>query len=288
MKPKLIDNISIYLLKKGFTIKILTRTCFDILARKDTRILLIKVLEDANSISEESAYQMNHISSYISASPLIIAEKAGNKIYDNVVYARFGIYTLNLNTFKSSVENKFPFIKSDHAGLTAHIMGDKIKEIREQRGISLGDISRKIGVSKKMVQRYENEEADLTINKAMKIYDLFGHNVFDKINIFETPFKERIQSRSNITRKYSDLGFEAIDTKKAPFDVVAKREKDIILTSVSDKPQPQLDSLSKLVDADKLVIFRKKKPKDVAALTKEEFMEFEKAKELIKFLKEFE
>ena len=51
---------------------------------------------------------------------------------------------------------------------------------------------------------------------------------------------------------------------------------------------PELDSLSKLVDADKLVIFKKKRPKKIPALTKKEFMEFEKAKELVKFLKEFE
>jgi len=112
MKSKLIEKLSLYLLKKGFTIKILTRTCFDMLARKETRILLIKILEDANSISEEYARQMNHIASYVTASPLIIAEKAGNKIYDNIVYSRFGIYTLNFNTFKSSVENKSVNTKS--------------------------------------------------------------------------------------------------------------------------------------------------------------------------------
>ena len=38
---------------------------------------------------------------------------------------------------------------------------------------------------------------------------------------------------------------------------------------------------------DNLVIFNKKKPKDVPAITKKEFLEFEKANQLIKFLKEF-
>jgi hypothetical protein len=43
-----------------------------------------------------------------------------------------------------------------------------------------------------------------------------------------------------------------------------------------------------LLDAERLTIYKKKKPKDIPALTKKEFMEFEKASELIKFLKEFE
>ena len=48
MKETLLDKVNIFLLKKGFTIKNLTRTCFDILARKGSQILLIKILEDAN------------------------------------------------------------------------------------------------------------------------------------------------------------------------------------------------------------------------------------------------
>jgi putative transcriptional regulator len=288
MRPSILEKVSIYLLKKGFTIKSLTRTAFDILARKETRILLIKVLEDANSISEEYAKQMNHIASYIGASPLIIAEKAGSGLFDNIVYLRFGIHTLNYNTFKNSVDNKFPFIISDHAGPTARIIGDKIKKIREQQGISLGDISRKIGVSKKMIQKYEKGEADVTANKALKIYNIFGHSVFDKINIFETPSKEAHELKSDIGKKYSNLGFEAIDTKKVPFDVIAKKEKEIVLTEISDKTNPHLKPLSRLLDADRLTIYKKNKPKNIPALTKKEFMEFEKARELIKFLKEFE
>ena len=288
MKQSILEQISIYLLKKGFTIKVLTRTCFDIVARKETQILLIKILEDANSISEEYARQMLNVSSYMGGSSLIIAEKAGKKLNDNVVYIRFGIHTLNFNTFRASVDNKLPFIKSDHAGLTAHIIGDRLKGIREREGISLGEIAGKVGVTKKMIQRYESGEAEITVNKALRIYDIFGHSVFDKINIFKTPNEGNQEAKSDISRKYSDLGFKAIETKKVPFDIMAKKEKEIILTEVGDKSNPQLKSLSRLIDAERLAIFKDKKPKDMPALTKKEFLEFEKAKELIKFLKEFE
>ena len=47
MKSSLIDKLGMFLLKDGFTVKSLTRTCFDLLARKQEKILLIKVLEDA-------------------------------------------------------------------------------------------------------------------------------------------------------------------------------------------------------------------------------------------------
>lgn len=288
MKQSLLETVSIYLLRKGFTIKSLTRTAFDILARKDTVILLIKILEDANAVSEVYADEMKRVSSYISGSPLIISEKAGDKLQDNIVYSRFGVYTLNFNTFKSSMENKFPFVKRDHSGIKAQVLGDKLREIRERDGISLNDIARKVGVSKRMIQKYESGESEVSVNKALRIYKIFGHSVFDKINVFSHSSELVHEGKSDVSKKYSKLGFSALEAYKVPFDIIAKKEKELILTKVGDKPKPQLDSLSKLVDADVLTIYNKKKPKGVPALTKKEFMEFEKARELVKFLKEFE
>src|SRR3989344_5108341 len=232
MKQNLLDKLNIFLLKRGFTIKNLTRTCFDILARRNEQILLIKVLEDANSITREYAEEMMSIASYIEASPLILAEKAGDMLDDNIVYLRFDIYTLNYGTFLNCVSNKFPFLKRSQAGLTASVVGKKLKEKREEMGYSLNSLSKKIGVTSRMIVKYENENSEITINRAKKLYD-------------------------------------------------------IILTEVSDKVNPQMQSLSKLLDADNLVIFSKKKPKNIPSMTKKEFMEFAEANELVKFLKEF-
>ena len=116
MKNKIIDKLAVFLLKDGFTVKTLIRTCFDLLARRDYKILLIKVLEDANAMSREYTDAMNLVSSYIGAVPIIIAEKAGNKLEDNVLYTRFDLYTFNFNTFVNSIKNKFPFFRRPQAG----------------------------------------------------------------------------------------------------------------------------------------------------------------------------
>jgi|TARA_B100001971_G_C18180906_1_gene532730 putative transcriptional regulator len=286
MKQSILEKICVYLLSKGYTVKSLTRTCFDVLARKEDRILLIKILEDANSISEAFTKEMKRLSAYINASPVIIAEKAGDKLQNNVVYSRFDIYTLNLSTFKNCVENKMPFVRRDHAGLTATIRGDKLKERIEGGEISLGSLSKRLGVSKKMIQKYESG-AKITINKAFKLYDLMGHSVFDKVEVFSAKQEMEHDSKSDVAKKYTSLGFEAAETKKTPFNVIAKKGEELILTDVGDKPNPQIKPLSKLIDADSLVIFKKKKPKNTPSMTKKEFLNFEKAKELIKFLKEY-
>jgi putative transcriptional regulator len=287
MKSSLIEKLGVFLLKDGFTIKSLTRTCFDLLARKQDKILLIKVLEDANAVTKEYTDAMNTVSSYIGAVPVIIAEKAGNKLENNVLYTRFNLYTLNFTTFINSIRNKFPFVKRTQAGFTASIAGNKLRKKREEKGYSLNYLSRKVGVTSRMIDKYEKGDSEITLNKAMKIYDVFGHQVFNEINIFSGNNEIESKYKSDFSKKYIDLGFEAADTNKTPFDIIAKKNDELILTKVGDKERPDFSSLSKLLDADNLVIFKKKKPKNVPAVTKEEFLEFEKANQLIKFLKEF-
>jgi len=287
MKSKLIDKLGMFLLKDGFTVKTLTRTCFDLLSRKQDKILLIKVLEDANAVNKEHVYEMNILSSYIGAVPVIIAEKAGNKLEDNILYTRFNLYTLNFNTFVSSIKNKFPFVKRTQAGYTVSIAGNKLRKQREEMGYSLNYLSKKVGVTSRMIDKYEKGDSDVTITKAMRIYDIFGHHVFNELNIFSKKNKIESNYKSAFSKKYIDLGFEAADTNRSPFDIIARKGDELILTEVGDKARPDFSSLSKLLDADNLVIFKKKKPKDVPAVTKEEFLEFEKANQLIKFLKEF-
>ena len=287
MKNKIIDKLAVFLLKDGFTVKTLTRTCFDLLARRDDKILLIKVLEDANAMSKEYTDAMNLVSSYIGAVSIIISEKAGNKLEDNVLYTRFDLYTLNFNTFVNSIKNKFPFVRRTQAGFTISIAGGKLKRKREEKGYSLNYLSKKVGVTSRMIDKYEKGNSEITISKAMKIYNIFGPNVFNEINIFSRKNKIQSNYKSDLSKKYIDLGFEASDTNKTPFDIIAKKENELILTGIGDKTRRDFSSLSKLLDADNLIIFKKKKPKDIPAVTKEEFLEFEKANELIKFLKEF-
>ncbi|HLC50010.1 MAG TPA: helix-turn-helix domain-containing protein [Candidatus Nanoarchaeia archaeon] len=287
MKQGVLDRINVFLLKKGFTIKNFTRSCFDVLARKEEQILLIKVLEDANSITREYAEEMNAVASYCGASPLVIAEKAGLKLEDNVVYARFDIHTLNINTIFSCINNKLPFIRRSHAGLTASVVGSKLKEKREELGYSLNALSKKIGVTSRMIMKYENENSEVTINKALKIYDIFGYQVFNKIDIFSSPSIQKTKLETEVSKKYVELGFDASETKKTPFDIIAKKGKEIILTEMGENANPQMESLSKLLDADNLVIFKKKKPKNIPSMTQKEFMDFQKSNELVKFLKDF-
>jgi len=286
-KSSIIDNVCMFLLKKGFTVKNIKRGCFDILAKGDSFILLIKALEDANSISKEYSDEMASVASYINVTPIIIAEKAGARLESNVVYTRFGIYTVSFSTFTNCLNDKLPFVKSTQAGLTASIIGDELRRKREERGLSINALSKNLGISGRMVLKYENGLSEVTMNKALKIYDIFGESVFRETNIFRISEEPQSNAKTELSKKYVRMGFDAADTKKSPFDIIARKNKIVIITEVGDKVHPDSLAVSKLIEADNLVIFSKKKPKDIAAITKEEFLDFEKSDELIKFLREF-
>ena len=283
MKNKTIDEICVFLLRKGFLVKALNY-CFDVLARKGPEILLIKVLEDANALNKEYINEMENIASFINGKPVIIAEKSGNKLEDNVVYSRFNVNTLNTLTFKNAINNKNMFIRSKRAGLTVEIDSDKLKKIADDEGLSLNSLAKKVGVSIQMIRRYETGEAEVSIEKAARFYDIFGEKVFKAVKIFTSTNMEN-KYNSEFSKKYKNLGFNTAETKKVPFDIIAKKENEIILTKIGDKVDKNLDAVSKLIEADDLVIFNKNKPKDIPSLKKDEFLELKKAKELLKIIK---
>ncbi|HLD02085.1 MAG TPA: helix-turn-helix domain-containing protein [Candidatus Nanoarchaeia archaeon] len=285
MKKALMDDVSLKLLSRGYVVKTVLG-CFDIIARNGSRILLLKVLEDADSVNIESVESMKRIAGYVAGTPLIIAEKSGERLVDNVVHSRFGIFTINTRTFANCLDNKLPFVKSQKAGLVAEVIGVQLKKLRENEGLSLKMISRKLGVSPRMISKYEVGEAEITINKAMKIYDVFGGRIFKPINVFDFHGNYKGIGNSKLSEKYKELGFESSETKKAPFDIISRKDNELILTKIGDKIDVNLNPISKMVNADELIIFKKKKPKGIPALTEDEFLDFDKAKELIKFLKE--
>ncbi len=286
MKQALTETVGGLLVVKGYAVKTLTRACFDIVARSNSRILLIKILEDANAVTRDSSEEMKKLSSYINAAPLIVAERASAELVDNVVYSRFGIYTMNLETFRLSLENNHPFIRSTHAGITAKISGKRMSGLRERKGVSLSLLSRKAGVSRRMIIKYENESSAVLLKTALRLYDIFGGEIFDRVDVFSSQGTLIADNSSYITKKYAELGFESASAKRAPFSVIARKGDELILTGV-EKANPQAKSLAMLVDADNLVIFRKERPKDIPALTKKEFLGFDEAEELVRFIKEF-
>ena len=90
------------------------------------------------------------------------------------VYERFGICTLTPSTFKNCFENKSPFLRRSHAGPTTSVIGEKLKQKRDELGYSLNELSRKVGVSRRMVSKYESCNSEASLKNANALSRFFG------------------------------------------------------------------------------------------------------------------
>ncbi|MFH1470607.1 MAG: transcriptional regulator, partial [Candidatus Micrarchaeota archaeon] len=84
--------------------------CFDIVARREDGLLLIKVLQNVDAFTKEQAEDLRNISAMVGARPYLIGEQTKEfGLEPNTLYERHGIPTINLATFKQMVfEEEFP------------------------------------------------------------------------------------------------------------------------------------------------------------------------------------
>ena len=111
-RTELFNNLRGILTKAGFYVSELYSmrlTGFDVVARRDDTLLIIKVLTNVDSLSENVAKELLTLSSLLKASPLLIGEKNGaGTLEDDAVYFRFGIQAITVGTLKNHLLEGMP------------------------------------------------------------------------------------------------------------------------------------------------------------------------------------
>ena len=103
MQAVLVQSIVKILKKAGFTLTDIVETkprCFDIVARRDKIVLLIKVLYNIDSLKVEMAEEMKMIAKLLNASPIVVGERFKfDYLERGGVYNRYGLPVINTATF---------------------------------------------------------------------------------------------------------------------------------------------------------------------------------------------
>ena len=67
-------------------------SCFDLVARKDEQLILVKILSNIDALTEEDALALQMVAHFFNATPLIIGNKTRRGELDSgVVYKRYGV-----------------------------------------------------------------------------------------------------------------------------------------------------------------------------------------------------
>ncbi|MEW6069097.1 MAG: transcriptional regulator [Candidatus Thermoplasmatota archaeon] len=219
---------------------------FDFVARKGELLLFIKLLSNIDAMRYEIAKELKTICKFLRGVPIAISKRSGSgEIKDGTVYLRHDVLTMSERTFEElAIENVKPQVYAMPGGFYARIDIEKMKRIRRTRKISLGEVARAIGVSRKAVQLYE-QGMKPEIKTALKLENFMGETLIMPIDVsYYTREFEAISFEFNLEKleffkravfsRLSKLGYEVLPTFRSPFTGLTKNEREAFITCIDE------------------------------------------------------
>jgi putative transcriptional regulator len=283
-RTELIDRVRVLLAQTGFAV---SERCevrpisFDVVARRDGRLLILKILGNVDALTDRVAQELRTLARFLGGTPLLLGERSGaGPLEDGVAYVHRGIPVLTASTLKELlVENNPPVAEAAPGGLNVRLDGRRLRQLREERALSLGALAEAVGVSRRAIQMYE-EGMRATIEAALRLEEFLGEALVAPIDPFELfrPAREAETAPSpsvaarlsafeqEVFRMLRAVGFEVVPTAQSPFDALAHRGEEArtsILTGVhpeTDASTPRrarlLSSVAAVTERDGMMIVR--------------------------------
>ncbi|MBC7115092.1 MAG: putative transcriptional regulator [Archaeoglobi archaeon] len=310
MKNSLIERTLEVLHEAGFAVSEICSyrsRSFDLAARRDELLILLKLLSNIDGINREIAEEMKRIAAYLSGSPVIVGERVGFRPLERgVVYYRYDIPSVSVETlYDYLVEDSPPLVYSSPGGFYVSIDGEALRRRRLEEGLSLGDIASYLGTSRRTISKYE-EGMDATIDNALKLEELLGAVLIKSIDFLNirkpVEIDENIEAKLNeieklVIERLKNLGFDVLPTLHSPFDTISKDELSTLLVTVHRRIEALkrrarlLRSLSEIACAHSVFILDSScsVPKNIEGnpvVNREELEDFDDSKELIEVIYE--
>lgn len=275
-RNELLEEVRDTLIKAGFYVSelyLMRPIGFDLVARRDNSLLIIKVLINIDAMSEEVANELRKLSLLLKGIPLIIGKKSGTgTLQDDAVYDRFGIQTITSETLKTYILEGVPLeIYAAPGGFLVNLDNDKIKRLRTEKNISIGSFARSLKVSRRTVQMYE-EGMNATIEVAIRIEDTLGANITRPIDLLVS---KKLEKKAKINQSETDffgkfqkevfsilekVGYKVTPFERCVIEAVSQDKKKVLLTCVDEynkkllKKAQAVSSISKVTERHAVLI----------------------------------
>lgn len=195
--------------------------------------IFIKITTDAYYLDKDDISELIKSSAAYSSAPLVVSSRIhGRELEDDIVYERGGIYLVKAYTLKSILSGKEVFILNTCGSYIIKINAKKMKALREELGLSLGELADRIGVSRKAVYEYERGNMHVSIDTALKLIEVLGEEIVEPIDIFkersvmsesaEAPPDVKLEEK--IMNDLRKMEFRVIHLKRMPVDIVGRRD----------------------------------------------------------------
>ena len=263
-QERLLHNVISVMILAGYSVSepfTMHPKSFDIVANNRENTFILKVISHIDSVTEEITRDLSSIAEQLDAAPLIVGERTRDSVLERgTVYVRYGIYAISYPTLHDYVvDNAPPLIFASPGGLCVNISGERLRELREEHNLSLGNLAQMLGVSRRTISKYE-AGMGTTIEVAIKIEEMFDHGVIESIDLLS--FKpgqyaprnreSRHASSSNLSKSgdsssnapreeiplslfLRELGMELHEMRWAPFQAMLKYDGHTILAGYGNE-----------------------------------------------------
>ncbi|MBN1214110.1 MAG: helix-turn-helix domain-containing protein [Candidatus Lokiarchaeota archaeon] len=220
----------------------INKFCYDLIVKRNDLVFIIKTFQNIDNINEDIIKGIKLLSKLLNSKPLLIGVKNRyKKLEDNTIYLRYDVPFITVTTLEGILKNElYPFIFARRGGGIVFIDGKLLKTIREEQNKTRKELSEEIGITKRTLCSYENENMRPSKQIAEKISEILkSKSIFREINVFNWDIKidfkikeikkneELNQFEEHIQNIIKDIGIKTnwYKTGLFPFDMLISPQK---------------------------------------------------------------
>lgn len=239
MRATLLARVREVLTQAGFYLSAdaaLRPLAFDVVARRDGQLFIVKVLTNVDGLNEPVANELRTVAQFLDAVPLVVGERSSSRtLEDGAVYLRYGVRIITLDTLGEYLrEGVEPLVYAAPGGFYVNLDGERLRSLREERGLSLGDLAQAAGVSRRAIGMYE-EGMGAMVEVAQRLEEFLDEALVVPYRAFDAP-REPVPApeiseiasafEAAVLRSLQELGFRVAPTARSPFSAITREHLD--------------------------------------------------------------
>jgi putative transcriptional regulator len=307
------EEVTSHLVEAGFDVSTqcdVRPSCFDMVARRGDKIILVKTLANIDAFKKDDAIVLQLLAQFFDAIPLIVGKTARRgALDDGVVYKRYGVPTIAPRSFESMiVEEQQPREFIQRGGRFVSIDGEKLKEVRLSLNMTQEELADCIQVSARAVLAYEKNEMAVSVEAAEKLereletdliipVDLLSSVAIPKDQPQTAAPIENVDLAQRVNDFFEKLEMNVMWTDRAPFHIIAKEVGPPLMSGVGSirsralkKRVEIIKSVSEVTESDAVIIVEEGKTEeavsDLPVIRQLELEEIDEPRELKKIINE--
>ncbi|MEM4717373.1 MAG: helix-turn-helix domain-containing protein [Desulfurococcaceae archaeon] len=237
------------------------RRSIDVVGHLDRNTLLLKTIVDASRITKDEINDLRKTRAVYGSSTMIIAIENNNlELENDVIYYKYSNVIVTPKTLEKYLAKKEkPLVSCIRGTYVLRINPEKLREKRENAGLSKGLLADILGTSKKAVYMYEKGDIYISLDKGIKLASLLGEDIFEELDLIsesinlQNDIEKDSSPRDNIEEALYKLTtvLKCLFTNFAhlPIDMVIKGRNAISIVKADEKKK---DTREKVEYAEKI------------------------------------